>query len=77
MWKQNNGSLVSTFEFTDFFKAVAFIEKISLLCDNLQHMPQWQNSLHNVRVSIVMEKEGRTIPVETLQQQIEDIYAHI
>jgi pterin-4a-carbinolamine dehydratase len=77
MWIQNSGSLVRTFEFTDFFKAVTFIDKISLLCDNLQHMPQWQHSQHRVRVSLAVEKEGRTKSVEVLQQEIEDIYAHI
>jgi len=77
MWKQRNSCLENTYEFSNFFKAVTFIEKISLLCDSLQHMPEWQNSLHRVRICIMTEKEGRKESATDLQQQIEDIYAHI
>jgi pterin-4a-carbinolamine dehydratase len=77
MWQQNKATLVGTYEFSNFFKAVTFIEKISLLCDNLQHLPQWQNSLHRVRVEIKVDKTGRKESASELQQQIEDIFAHI
>ena len=77
MWNQSNGQWVCTFEFQDFFKAVAFIEKISLLCDSLQHLPQWKDSLHRVRITVKHEKEGRAESAYELQQKIENIYAHI
>jgi 4a-hydroxytetrahydrobiopterin dehydratase len=77
MWKQGKDTLVSTYEFADFFKAVVFIEKISLLCDRLQHLPQWQNSLHRVRVEIAPNKAGRIESTADLQQQIDEIYQGI
>jgi pterin-4a-carbinolamine dehydratase len=77
MWKESNGYLIGAYDFPDFFKAVVFIDKISLLCDKLQHLPKWQQSLHRVRVEIMVEKTGRKESAQELQQQIEDIYCNI
>jgi pterin-4a-carbinolamine dehydratase len=77
MWSHSNGYAISTFEFSDFFRAVVFIEKISLLCDKLQHQPLWQKSLHKVRVEIAVDKVARKLSAPELQLQIDDIYKSI
>ena len=74
MWKQKNQFSVCTYEFSNFFKAVTFIDKIGLICDKIQHQPNWKESIHNVRVEIYIDKEGRPESLQELQEWIDEIY---
>ncbi|MFN6944600.1 MAG: 4a-hydroxytetrahydrobiopterin dehydratase [Cytophagaceae bacterium] len=61
MWKEENNHLVKSFKFKDFKEAFAFITKVALLSEKLNHHPEWTNSWNRVHIRITTHSAGNTV----------------
>ena len=67
MWKEENSSLYKKFEFKDFSEAFAFMTRVALESEKMNHHPKWTNVWNTVEVwlsthdagDVVTEKDQR------------------
>jgi 4a-hydroxytetrahydrobiopterin dehydratase len=52
MWENKNQKLVRIFTFKDFPEAFAFITKVALLAEKMNHHPNWYNSYNKVTIEL-------------------------
>ena len=60
-WEIHNNSLVRQFEFKNFIEAWAFMNKVALLAEKVNHHPDWSNSYNRVEIKLCTHSEGSTI----------------
>jgi 4a-hydroxytetrahydrobiopterin dehydratase len=58
-WPEIDGRLYREFTFTDFAQAFAFMERVAVLAEELDHHPDWSNSWNKVTISLVSHDVGR------------------
>lgn len=61
MWKEADNKLSRTFEFKDFSEAFAFMTRVALLAESLQHHPNWSNEYNKVHIDLTTHDEGNTV----------------
>lgn len=61
MWKEENNSLVKTFKFADFSEAFAFMTRVALEAEKMNHHPTWWNTWNTVTISLTTHDAGNTI----------------
>ena len=61
MWKEENNQLTRTFEFSNFIEAFAFMSKVALLAEKMDHHPSWSNVYNKVEISLSTHSEGNTV----------------
>lgn len=61
MWKEQNNSLQRTFEFKDFSEAFAFMTRVALIAEKIDHHPDWSNSWNKVNISLSTHSAGNTV----------------
>jgi 4a-hydroxytetrahydrobiopterin dehydratase len=67
MWKKQNNSLHKKFEFKDFSEAFAFMTRVALAAEKMDHHPKWTNVYNTVEIwlsshdvgDIVTEKDRK------------------
>ena len=67
MWKEANNKLHRKFEFNDFSEAFAFMTRVALASEKMNHHPVWTNSWNTVEIwlnthdagDIVTEKDHK------------------
>lgn len=67
MWKEENNKLYKKFEFKDFSEAFAFMTKVALAAEKMDHHPLWTNVYNKVEIwlnthdagDIVTEKDTK------------------
>ncbi len=67
MWKEENNKLYRKFTFKDFSEAFAFMTRVALIAEKMNHHPEWKNVWNTVEVwlsthdagDIVTEKDRR------------------
>lgn len=75
-WHLHNGELTKTFTFPDFSAAFAFMTRVALIAEKLDHHPDWSNSFNTVRISLVShDKGGLTARDTELALAIEQLFA--
>lgn len=52
-WKIADGKLNRTFEFEDFAKAFAFMTRVAIEAEKLNHHPEWSNVYNRVTIDLV------------------------
>ncbi len=50
MWKEENNSLYRKFTFKNFSEAFAFMTKVALAAEKMDHHPTWKNTYNTVEV---------------------------
>ena len=50
MWKDANNKLYRKFEFTDFSEAFAFMTRVALAAEKMNHHPLWTNVYNTVEI---------------------------
>ena len=50
MWKEENNSLYRKFQFSDFSEAFAFMTRVALEAEKMNHHPRWTNLWNTVEV---------------------------
>ena len=58
-WDVVDGKLHRELEFADFGEAFAFMTRVALAAERLDHHPDWSNSWNKVTIDIVSHAEGR------------------
>lgn len=48
MWEEKNNKLYKKFEFKDFSQAFAFMTKVALAAEKMDHHPKWTNEYNKV-----------------------------
>ncbi|MEX2294191.1 MAG: 4a-hydroxytetrahydrobiopterin dehydratase [Acidimicrobiales bacterium] len=57
-WDVVDGKLRRELQFTDFSEAWAFISRVALLAERLDHHPDWSNSWNVVVIELVSHDVG-------------------
>jgi 4a-hydroxytetrahydrobiopterin dehydratase len=58
MWKEENNYLKRSFKFKDFIEAFAFMTKVALIAEKLNHHPRWSNVYNEVEIMLNTHDEG-------------------
>lgn len=61
MWREENNSLVRTFEFKNFIEAFGFMSKVALIAEKMDHHPNWYNTYNKVEVKLNTHSEGSIV----------------
>jgi len=61
MWKEQNNQLHKSFEFKDFSEAFAFMTKVALLAEKMNHHPYWTNVYNKVEIFLSTHDAGNMV----------------
>jgi 4a-hydroxytetrahydrobiopterin dehydratase len=61
MWTESNNKLRKTFLFTDFSQAFAFMTRVALLAESMNHHPTWTNTWNRVDIELSTHDAGNTV----------------
>lgn len=61
MWKEENNQLTRQFEFKNFVDAFAFMSKVALVAEKMDHHPNWSNVYNKVTISLCTHDAGNTV----------------
>lgn len=57
-WKRVKGTLHRTFTFSDFPEAFAFMARVALAAEKMNHHPDWSNAWNKVTVDLSTHDAG-------------------
>jgi 4a-hydroxytetrahydrobiopterin dehydratase len=57
-WQEQNNRLVKTFKFKDFSEAFAFMTRVALVAEKMDHHPQWTNIYNTVSFELSTHDAG-------------------
>ena len=60
-WEEKNNSLYRKFEFKDFSEAFAFMARVALIAEKMNHHPKWTNVWNTVEVWLSTHDAGDII----------------
>lgn len=58
MWKEENNQLYKKFEFRDFSEAFAFMTRVALATEKMDHHPLWTNVYNKVEIWLSTHDAG-------------------
>jgi len=58
MWKEENNKLYRKFQFKDFSEAFAFMTRVALAAEKMDHHPEWRNVYNTVEVWLSTHDAG-------------------
>lgn len=61
MWTNENNRLVKKFVFEDFVQAFAFMTKVALIAEKINHHPYWINVYNTVEIYLSTHDAGDVI----------------
>ena len=61
MWQETNNQLYKKFVFDDFSEAFAFMTRVALLAERLDHHPTWKNVWNTVECWLSTHSAGNTV----------------
>lgn len=61
MWKENNNQLSREFTFTDFVEAFAFMTKVAIVAEKMNHHPFWTNVYNKVQIHLSTHDAGNVV----------------
>ncbi len=60
-WKEENNTLIKTFEFTSFEEAMLFMQDATPFISKTDHHPTWSNTYNRVQVIITTHDAGNKV----------------
>ena len=57
-WSIKDGALHREFVFKDFVEAFAFMTRVALAAEAMNHHPDWSNSWNTVTISLITHSAG-------------------
>ena len=60
-WQEENNALKKTFTFKDFSEAFAFITRVALIAEKMDHHPYWVNVWNKVEITLNTHSAGNII----------------
>ena len=61
MWQIIENKLVREFTFKDFIEAFAFMTKVAVLAEEMDHHPEWSNVYNKVLIKLCTHSAGDKI----------------
>jgi 4a-hydroxytetrahydrobiopterin dehydratase len=61
MWEEKKNQLYRSFEFKDFKDAFAFMTKVALIAEKMDHHPNWTNVYNKVEIYLSTHDAGDVI----------------
>lgn len=61
MWKEHNNTLTKAFTFKDFSEAFAFMTRVALIAEKMNHHPNWKNVYNKVEISLNTHDAGDVV----------------
>ena len=61
MWKEENNSLHKEFKFKNFLEAFAFMAKVALAAEKMDHHPKWTNVYNTVEIWLSTHDAGDVV----------------
>jgi 4a-hydroxytetrahydrobiopterin dehydratase len=61
MWTSENNRLTRTFVFENFVQAFAFMTKVALVAEKMNHHPYWINVYNQVEIQLSTHDAGDVI----------------
>jgi 4a-hydroxytetrahydrobiopterin dehydratase len=61
MWVEANNKLKRTFQFKDFSEAFAFMTRVALAAEKLDHHPNWSNVYNRVEIELNTHDAGNVV----------------
>jgi 4a-hydroxytetrahydrobiopterin dehydratase len=60
-WREEDGCLKRSFKFKDFSEAFAFMARVALAAEKMDHHPEWSNVYNKVEISLSTHSAGNTV----------------
>lgn len=61
MWTESDNTLYRQFVFRDFSEAFAFMTRVALVAEKMDHHPVWKNVYNTVEIWLCTHDAGNTI----------------
>ena len=61
MWNETDNTLHRQFTFTDFSEAFAFMARVALLAEKMDHHPDWRNVYNKVDITLSTHETGDVV----------------
>lgn len=61
MWEEKNNKLHKNFEFKDFSEAFAFMTRVALAAEKMDHHPRWTNEYNKVEMWLSTHDAGDVV----------------
>jgi 4a-hydroxytetrahydrobiopterin dehydratase len=61
MWHETNNKLYKAFTFKDFSEAFAFMTRVALLAEKMNHHPTWTNTWNKVEIWLNTHDAGDVV----------------
>lgn len=76
MWKEENNKLQRSLQFKDFRQAMAFMNEVAEVAEELNHHPWWSNVYNKVDIELTTHDAGNTVTKKDheLAKRIDEIY---
>ena len=58
MWEEKNNSLYRKFQFKNFSEAFAFMTRVALEAEKMDHHPEWSNVWNRIDVTLTTHDES-------------------
>ncbi len=58
MWQEKDNQLIRSFQFHDFSEAFAFMTRVALLAEKMDHHPFWTNVYNKVDIMLSTHDAG-------------------
>lgn len=75
MWTEENNALYRKFVFADFVSAFAFMTKVAIAAEKMNHHPKWTNVYNTVEIWLNTHDAGNIVTDKDRQlaQQIDHL----
>lgn len=76
MWTEEDNKLKATFKFKDFVEAFAFMSKVALVAEKMDHHPNWSNVYNTVTIELTTHDAGNIVTDKdrSLADAIDSLY---
>jgi 4a-hydroxytetrahydrobiopterin dehydratase len=61
MWQEIDNKLYQEFTLTDFSEAFAFMTRVALAAEKMDHHPTWKNTYNKVEIWLSTHDAGNTV----------------
>jgi len=75
MWQEKNNKLYRKFQFKDFSEAFAFMTRVALEAEKMDHHPLWTNEYNSVEIWLSTHSAGDVVTNKDKQlaEKIDDL----
>ena len=57
-WRVKNGKLSIEIKFANFIQAFGFMSSVALICESMNHHPEWSNVYNRVQIQLSTHEVG-------------------